>query len=154
MRLFGLYRIMAVWGNMLKGHFCHPVFMINHLACWGRWQQAWQTSRRHTQKIPFSGYITLWSYKLFLCPTAIHNEDSRHTRQRTDVCPSTHTSKRTLPISGTHAHTIVHADIPSLPPQHTHAHISLPGGHSLGCRVEGWCGLSNQGAGRPVPQLN
>lgn len=93
--------------------------MINRLAWCGRWQQVWQTSRRPTQKIPFSGYITLWSYKLFPCPAAKHNEDSRRARQNALMCVQVHTQ------ACAHVHTKTRADIPSLPLQHnTCTHLS------------------------------
>lgn len=94
-----LYNLhLAIFNNTVRKRtqraFYQPDFTINHLPRWGMRWQVWQTSLQPTQKIPFRGYITLWSSKLFLCPVAKHNKDSKHARQHTDAVKHRHKPTR------------------------------------------------------------
>lgn len=120
-----LYSIISEWGNTQRA-FYQPDFTIKHSPRQETQQQVWQTSLQPTQMIPFRGYITLWSSKLFLCPVAKHNEDSKHARQHTDAVKThAHTCRWTLLRPGTDTTDICLFYIPSIHTHmcaHTHTH--------------------------------
>lgn len=106
--------------------------MINRLVLRGRWEHGYGRQAVAPQKIPFSGYITLWSYKLFFCPAAKHNEDSRRARETQWCGSNTHTSESTQHVhpryqvcTQTHTHIWRRSHTVSTATTHTHAHTRL-----------------------------